>query len=148
MQRRANVDRVRWVDGPAAFLNVLNLSFLVHHEGRAAGKLRFLVENSVGLRDLSFHVAEQRKLDPDFLGKGGIGWRSIDADAQHFRVIQIDFARLDTSLVSLEFFRSTACKRQHIESQNHVLFASKIAELHSRSLVASQGEVRRRVSHL
>lgn len=92
MQRRADIDRIRWIDCPATFLNVLNLAFLVHDEGRAAGELGLFVENSVSFRNFSLHVTEERELHPDFLGECCIRGGGIDADAKHGRVIEIDFA--------------------------------------------------------
>ena len=148
MQGRADIDRVRWIDRAASFLNVLYLALLVHHEGRAARELCFLVEDSVGFRDFAFHVAEKRELDSDLLRERRIGGRSIDADAEYGRVVEVYFAGVDTRLVSLKLFCSTTGEGEDIERQDHRLLASVVAQLHCCSLITAQREVWRRVSDL
>ena len=107
MQIRADIDRVGRINSSVAFLNMLYLPLFIDHKGRPAGKLRVLIEDSVSLRDFPFHVAQQGEFDSDLLCKGGVGRRSIDADAKDGGVIQVDLSRVDTSLVSLKFLGST-----------------------------------------
>jgi hypothetical protein len=144
----ADVNCVRRVNGTAAFLNMLYLALLVHDEGGATGKLRFLVQDSVSLRDFAFHVAKKREFDSDLLGECCVGGGSIDADAKYGGVVEVDLARVDTSLVSLKFFRSTTSEGKNVERQNNGLLAAEITQLHGCPLVAPQGEVWRCVSDL
>jgi hypothetical protein len=87
VQIRADVDRIRRINRTAAFLNVLYLALLVNDEGRAARKLSFLVEDSVRLRDLALHIAQEGEFDSDFLGESGVRRRSVDADAENRSVV-------------------------------------------------------------
>jgi hypothetical protein len=71
---------------------VLNLSLLVHDESGTVRELGFIVEDAVGLGHFSLHVTEKGKLDTNFLGEGAVGGRSVNADAQNCRVIEVDLA--------------------------------------------------------
>ena len=137
MQACADVDRVRWVNRTIAFLDVLDLALLVYNKGGATGKLGLLIQNPVRLGDLARHVAKQWEFDSDFLGEGGVGGGSIDADAEYRSILWIDLARVDTSLVCLKFLRSTTGEGKHVERQYDVLLTSVIAQLHVRALVAA-----------
>jgi hypothetical protein len=97
---------------------------------------------------LPCHVAQKRKFHSDFFGERGVGGRSVNADTQDGGVFRVDLAGIDTRLVCLKFFRSTARESQNVERQYHVLLASVIAQLHHRSLVAAQREIGRNVSDL
>src|SRR5216684_6192554 len=61
-QVRTEVNRVCRVDRTTAFLDVLNLSLLVHDESGAVRKLGFIIEDAIGLRHFSLHVTEKGKL--------------------------------------------------------------------------------------
>jgi hypothetical protein len=127
---------------------VLNLALLVHDESGTVRELGFIVEDAIGLRHFALHVTKKGKLDTNFFGEGAVGWRSVNADAQNCRVIQVDLACVDTSLVSLEFLGSTTGKGKDIERQNDVLFTPKIAQLYSGSQMAAQREVWSHVANL
>ena len=71
---------------------MLNLSLLVHDESGTVRELGFIVEDAIGLRHFSLHVTEKGKLDTNFLGEGAVGGRSVNADAQNCRVIEVDLA--------------------------------------------------------
>jgi hypothetical protein len=146
VQLGADIDRVRRVDRAVAFLNVLDLSLLIHNERGAVRKLELIVQDAVLLRDLPRHVAQQRKLHSDFLGEGLVGGRSVNADAKYRGVFQVDLAGVDTSLVCLKFFRSTTGKGKDVECQYYVLFAAIVGQFHRVSFIAAQGEVRRHVA--
>jgi hypothetical protein len=148
VQAGADVDRVGWVDRAVAFLYVLDLALFVDDKRGAVRKLKLVVQDAVLFRDLPRHVAQKRKFDPDFFRECFVRRRRINADSQDLRVFQIDLARVDTSLVSLQFFRSTTGEGKNVERQYDVLLAAEIAQLHRLSLVAAQGEIRRRVSDL
>jgi hypothetical protein len=115
MQLGADVDRVRRVNRPVAFLNVLDLALLVHDEGGAIGKLKLVIQDAVFLRDLPRHVAQKRKCDPDLFGECGVGGKSVDADAKNSGLLKVDLAGIDTRLVGLQLFRSTTGEGKHVE---------------------------------
>jgi len=148
MQVRADVDRVRRINRAVPFLDMLNLALLVHDKGGATSKLSFLIQDTVRLRDFTFHVTKKGKFDSDFLGECRVGRRGINADPEHSRVFEVDFARVDTRLVCLKLFRSTTGKGKNIECQNDILLASVIAQSYCRPLVAAQRKVGRNVSDL
>src|SRR5437899_9680967 len=110
LQIGAQIDRVGRFDGSAAFGDLLNAALLIQDEGGAIGKLGFVIEDAVLLEDLALHVTQQRELHADLVGEFGVRGNGVDADADHRRVVEVDLAGVDTSLVSLEFLRSTTCK--------------------------------------
>jgi hypothetical protein len=144
----ADVDRVCRVDGAVAFLYVLDLALLVDDEGGAIGKLKLVIQDAVLLRDLARHVAEERKFDANFFGEGGVGGRSVNADAKDGGVFRVDLAGIYTRLVSLKFLRSTLGEGKNVERQDDVLLAAIIAERNHLSLAAAQGEIGSDVSDL
>jgi hypothetical protein len=148
VQAGADVDRVGWVNRAVAFLYMLDLALFVDDKRGAIRKLKLVVQDAILFRDLPRHIAQKRKFHPDFFGESFVRGRRINADSQDLRVFQIDLARVDTSLVSLKLFRSTTGEGKNIERQYDVLLAAEIAQLHRLSLVAAQGEIRRRVSDL
>ena len=127
---------------------MLNLSLLVHDESGAVCELGFIVQDAICLRDFALHVTEEWKLDTNLLGEGGVRGRSVNADSQNCRVVEVDLAIVDTSLVSLKFLGSTTGKGKDVERQNDVLFAPKIAQLYRGSQMAAQREVWSDVANL
>lgn len=127
VQLGADVDCVRRIDRAVSFLDVLDLSLLIHNKRRAVRKLKLIVQDAVFLRDLPGHIAQQRKLYSDFFGEGLVGGRSVNADAKYCGVFQVDLARVDTSLVCLKLLRSTTGEGKNVECQDDVLFAPVVA---------------------
>ena len=127
LQIGAQIDRIGRIDGPAAFGDLLNTALLIDDEGRAIGKLGFVIEDAVLLEDFTLHVTQQREFHADLIGEFGVGRNGVDADAQHRRIIEVDLASVDTSLVSLEFLRSTTGEGENEERQDDVLLAAVIA---------------------
>jgi hypothetical protein len=148
VQLGADVDGVCGIDRAAAFLDMLDLAFLVHDEGGAVGELHLLIQDAVGLGDFPLEVAQQRELDPDFFGKGFVRGRVVNADAENFRVVQVDFAGVDTRLVSLQLLRSTTGKGQHVKGQDDVLLPAEIGEMDLLEGGVGQREVRGHIAHL
>jgi len=146
VHRGADVDGVGRIDRAVAFLDVLDLALLVDDKRGAVGKLKLVVQDAVFLRHLPRHVAQQRKFHSDFFGERLVGGRSVNADAKDFCIFQIDLARIDTRLVSLQLFRSAARKGQNVERQDDVFLAAVVAQLHRRVLIAAQREIGRHVS--
>jgi len=142
------------IDGGVALFDVLDGAVLVDHD---VGALRPLVrlafhviafENAVGCEHLFVHVAEQRKLDIDLLGEGGVGCGRVHADAKDFRVGGVDFSCVDSRLDRLELFGSTTCKGEDINGEKDIFLAVEVAELDGFPLIAEQSEVRCGVANL
>ena len=98
MQVGANRKRAIGIHGAVAFLYVLNNALLVDHD---VGALRPLIglffdvvtlQNAVGGEHLVAHIAEQRKLDANLFGEGGVGGRTIHAYAENFRIGGVDLS--------------------------------------------------------
>src|SRR5207245_6878191 len=123
-------------------------ALLIQDEGGAIGKLGFVIEDAVLLEDLALHVTQQRELHADLVGEFGVGGNGVDADADHRRVVEVDLAGVDTSLVSLEFLRSTTCKGENVERQDDVFLAAIIAQIHRGAPGDFQGEYWRHVDDL
>jgi hypothetical protein len=115
VQLRTDVDCARRIDCTITFFDVLDLAFFIHHERGAVRKLELVVQDAVFLGDLARHVAEQREFHANFFGKCLVRRGSVDADAKYRGVVEVDLTGVDTSLVCLKFFRSTASKRKHVE---------------------------------
>jgi hypothetical protein len=115
MQLGADVDRIRRINRAVAFLDVLDFALLVDDEGGAIGKLKLVIQNAVFLGNLTRHIAEERKCDSDLFGECCVGGESVDADSKYCGVLEVDLAGIDTRLVCLQFFRSTAGKGKHVE---------------------------------
>ena len=152
MQIGADREGVVGIDCGVAFFDVLDDAVFVDDD---VGALRPLVgfrlhvvslEDAIGAEHLFIHVAEQRKLDIDLLGEGGVGCGGIHADAENFRIRGVDFAAVDSRLDRLELFGSTTCEGEHIDGEKDIFLATKIAEFDCFPLIAEQAEVRRGVA--
>jgi len=92
VQVGADREGVVGIDSRVAFFDVLHDTFFVDDDVGALGPLKGLVlhvvafEDAVGAEHFFVHVAEERKLDVDLLGEGGVGRGGIHADAEDFRV--------------------------------------------------------------
>ena len=93
-------------------------------------------EYAVGREHLFVHVAEQRKLDIDLLGEGGVGGGGIHADAKNFRIRGVDFSCVDSRLDRLELFGSTTGESEHIDGEQNIFLAVKVTELDGLPLIA------------
>jgi len=148
LQIGAQIDGVGRIDRSAAFGDLLNAALLIHHKRGAIGKLGVVIQDPVLLEDFALHVAQQREFYADLVGKFGVGGNGVDADAYDRRIIEVNLACVDTSLVSLEFLRSTTCKRENVERHDDVFLAAVIAQFKRCAPGALQGEVRRHVADL
>jgi hypothetical protein len=92
VQVGADGECVVGIDGGVAFFDVLDDAVFVDDDVGALGPLKGLIlhvvafEDAVGAEHLFVHVAEERKLDADLLGEGGVGCGGIHADAENFRI--------------------------------------------------------------
>ena len=123
----AGVHGTGWVNRLVAFLNVLNDSVLVDHEGRAISIAAFFAENAVVLHDRTLgEVAEQGKRDAFFLCEFAISGNAVNANAENLCVSSFEFG--DISLIRLHFSRSTTGERQHIKREHDVLLAFEVTQ--------------------
>ena len=101
LQLCTRLNRAGGIYRASAFDDVRDLSFLINHERRPVREFILVVENPISFRHLSSDVAQQRKRHADLFRKSIVGGLPVNAHAQNCRVIQVDFAAFDTSLVSL-----------------------------------------------
>src|ERR1700751_4159381 len=87
------------------------------------------LENAVRREHLLVHVAEQRKLDIDLLGKGRVGRGGIHTDTKNFGIRGVDFSCVDSRLDRLELFGSTTGESENVNSQEDIFLAAKVAQL-------------------
>jgi hypothetical protein len=86
------------VYGAVAFLDVADDAFLIDDDIGALRPLVRLLLNVVVLQDavtgehFLAHVAEQREVNVDLLGEGGVGSGRIHANAENSRIRGIDLA--------------------------------------------------------
>ena len=142
------------VYGAVAFLDVLHDAILVDNNVRALLPLiRFVLnvvalENAILLQHLLVHVAEQRELDIDLFGEGGVCGRTIHAYAEDFRVGGVDLACAYSRLDRLELLGSTTSESQNVNRQQDIFLTAIIAQLNGFPLIAEQREIRSRIADL
>jgi len=143
----ADGDRVVGIDGAVAFLDVADDAVLVDDDVGAHGPLVafaldiVVLEDAVRSEHLVVHVAQERKLDGDLLGEGGIRGGTIHAYTENFRITRVDLARIYSRLDRLELFRSTTGEGEDVNGQEDISLAAKIAELDGFPLIAEESEV-------
>jgi hypothetical protein len=120
-------------------------AFFVYDEGRARGEAAFLVEYAVIFRYLAFEIAEEREGDSDVFGEALIGGEAVNTDAQDLRVACVEFGNI--SLICLQLSRSASGEGQHVEGEDDVLLAFKIAELDGLARRIRQREIGRGIAH-
>ena len=141
------------VYGAVAFLDVLHDAILVDNNVRALRPLiRFVLnvvalENAILLQHLLVHVAEQRELDIDLFGEGGVCGRTIHAYAEDFRVGGVDLACAYSRLDRLELLGSTTGEGENVDGKEHIFLTVKITELDGFPLIAKESEIGRGVAN-
>jgi len=115
------------IDSDVTFVDVLNNSVLVDHEGGAISEALVFIVEAIILYDCAFEIAQQRKGYPVLFAEFFIGRNAIDADSENLRVVSFEFG--DISLIRLHFLRSTTGECEHIECQHHIFLAFKITQL-------------------
>ena len=130
------------IHGGVAFFDVLDDAVFVDDDVGALRPFEGLIlhvvafEDTVGRQHLFVHVAEQWKFDVDLLRESGVGCGRIHADAEDFRIRGVDFSCVDSRLDRLELFGSTTGESQHVNGEQNIFLAAKIAELDSFPLIA------------
>lgn len=90
--------RVVGVDGAVAFLDVTDDSLFVDDDVGPLRPLEFLALNIIGFQNavsgehFVIHIAEEREADADLLGEGGVGGRTIDANAENRGIGSVDLS--------------------------------------------------------
>jgi hypothetical protein len=156
VQGGAHGQRGIGIDGAIALFNELDDALLIDDDvGAQSPFVAFVVfrrvvgfEDAVGLEHLAVHVAEEGEGDADLLGKGGVGGRTIYANAEDFRIRGVDLTGGDSSLDRLKLLRSTAGESQDVDGKVDVLLAAVVAELHGFPAVAEKREIRSGVTDL
>jgi len=86
------------VDGAVAFFNVADDALFVDDDVGALGPVVGFILHVVALQDavrgehLVVHVAEERKIDVDLFGEGGIGSGTVHANAEDRGIRSVDLA--------------------------------------------------------
>ncbi len=102
-----------------------NDALFVDQESGAIAEALFFVENSVVLNHRAFEITQQRKRNANLFGKLTISGNAVHAQSKYLRFSSFEFG--DTSLVRLQFLRSTTGERQHIHGEHHILGALEVA---------------------
>jgi len=126
----------RWIDRDVSFVDVLNDSFFIDHEGRAVSETLLFVEDAIVFDDSAFEITEYRERDSNLFGEFAVGGNAVYAHAENLRVGGVEFG--DISLIRLQLLRSTTGERQYINRQYDVLLSFKIAELVNLSIGGPQ----------
>jgi|SRR5579859_170637 len=141
------------IDGAVAFFDVADDALFIDDDVGALRPLELLALNVVGFQNavssehFVVHVAKERKLYVDLLGKGRVRGGAIDADSKDIRIRCVDFTRGDSSLDRLKLFRSTAGEGKDVDGEKDVFLAAQVTELYGRVLIADKCEIRSNVTH-
>ena len=142
VQVSADRQSIIGIDGGIAFFDMLHDSVLVDHD---VGALRPFIgvalnvvafQNAVSGKHFFVHVTEQRELDFSFLGKSGVCRGRVHADPKNFGIRGVDFSCVDSRLDRLELFGSATGESEHVNGEQNIFLAAKIAELDSFPLIA------------
>ena len=113
------------IERSLAFLDVLNLTFRVHHERGPVGHSIILDQHAVFFGNLSLvEIAQERKCQIEFFREFLLGGSVVGADSEDLGVLSFKFG--DTSLVRRQFLRSTTGERGWEERQHYGLFPSVV----------------------
>ena len=101
LQTRAHINCAVRTDGAAGFNDMLDLPVSIHHKRRPVREKVLIVQNSVCLGHIAFHVAQQWEGHANLFRECVVGRRGVYTDSENCVVVQIQFLAVDTSLVSL-----------------------------------------------
>jgi len=82
----ARFDSGRRIDCDVSFVNVLNDSFFIDHEGGAIAKALLLVKDTIVLDYSAFEITEERERNSKLLGKFAVGGNTVDTHAENLSV--------------------------------------------------------------
>lgn len=129
---RTNCYGGRRIDGGRVEIDVLNHAVFVNHERGAPSKFHFVRSQRVGVHDSvllqngAVHVAQQGKRNADLLCECCVGWRTVDADAENYRITCFNLGQI--RLIGLELLCSTTCESENVEGENDVLLTPKTVQ--------------------
>lgn len=126
----------RWIDRDVSFVDVLNDSFFIDHEGSAISETLLFVEDAIVFDDSAFEITEYRESNSNLFGEFAIGGNAVDTHAENLCVGGFEFG--DISLIRLQFLRSTTSERQYINRQYDVLLSFEVAEFVNLSISGPQ----------
>src|SRR6476620_2801821 len=136
LEHVTRVDNSRRIDRDVSFVDVLNDSFFIDHEGGAISKALFFVEDAIVSNDSAFEIAEYREGNSNLFCEFAVGGNAVNAHAEDLGVGGFEFG--DISLIRLQFLRSTTGERQYVDRQYDVLLPFKIAQLVGLSVGGTQ----------
>ena len=125
LEHVTRVDNRGRIDCDVAFVDVLDDSLLIDHEGSAISEALFFVEDAVVFDDSAFEIAEYRKGNSNLFGEFAVGGNTVNTHAEDLRVVVLEFG--DISLIRLQFLRSTTGERQYVNRKYDVFLAFEIA---------------------
>jgi len=129
----------RGINRYISLINVLNDSIFVDNKSGPIAEALFFNKDPVILDHCTFEITEQWKRNTDVLREAPVGRNAIDADTKNLSLGSFEFG--DISLIRLQFFRSTAGKRQNIKSQHNIFLSFEVTQLHLVSGSAWQRKV-------
>ena len=93
-QHVARIDYSGWIDGHVSFVDVLDNSFFIDHEGGAITEALLFVEHAVVLDDGAFEIAEQRKRNAELFGEFAIGGNAVYTESKNLRIGGVEFGNI------------------------------------------------------
>jgi len=147
----AGVFGAAWIDSFIPFLDVLNDSVLIDHEGSAIAEPLIFPKNAVILHHRPLEIAEKREGNAVDFCEFLVRRYAVDADAENLCIIRFEFSNI--SLICFYLFRSTTSKSQHVKGQYDIFLSLKVAKLVTHRLAIRpddrtwQGEIGGRITH-
>lgn len=113
-----------WVDRPATFLDMNNLSVFIHHKRGAVRHTGLRNKDAVFHGDLALRgIAQHRNGEVELGGKLFLGKRIVGADSKNLGFLSFKFS--DTSLVRQKLLRSTRGECSRVKRQHDKRFSSE-----------------------
>jgi len=140
-----------WIDSFVPFLDVLNDSVLIDHEGSAIAEPLIFPKDAVILHHCPFEIAEKREGNAVDFREFLVRRYAVDADAENLCIIRFEFSNI--SLICFYLFRSTTSKSQYVKGEHDVFLSLKVAKLVTHRLAISsddrtwQGEIGSRITN-
>ena len=151
LEQAAAGDGFRGIDRILANVDVLYDALFVDDKSRTLSQF---VARSTNLlqpnrnpklfENLQVRIAQEWKTEAELLRVGSVRCRAVTTDSENHRVACIQLWPI--SLIGFEFTASSFGKCEHVEDENDVLLASKIAELDLFPVIAEEREIRSLVS--
>jgi hypothetical protein len=137
------------VDGVIALVDKADDALLIDDNIGAKSPLVVFVFDAVRLQDavsgehLVVHVAEQREVKAVLLCEGGIGRRTIQADAEDLGIRSGDPTGVDADLDGAHLFGTAFGEGENINGEEDILLAAVVAEPDGFPVISKEREIRR-----